>query len=93
MFSEKPIRRRTYIWQRPDCPQWLFDSAALAAPLAQVHRAQGHLAVRMAELGRVQRDQATLQALTQEVITTTAPSKVRRSTSTPCAHPSLAGWG
>ena len=72
MFSEKPPRRRTYLWQRPDWPQWRFDAAALAAPLAQVHRAQGHLAGRMAELGLAQRDQATLQALTQEVITTSA---------------------
>ena len=72
MFAEKPSRRRTYLWQRPDWPQWQFDAAALAAPLAQVHRAQGHLAGRMAELGLAQRDQATLQALTQEVVTTSA---------------------
>ena len=72
MLQDKPRRRRTYIWQRPDWPQWRFDAAALAAPLAQVHRAQGHLAGRMAELGLAQRDQATLQALTQEVITTSA---------------------
>ena len=72
MFPDKPQRRRSYLWQRPDWPQWRFDAAALAAPLAQVHRAQGHLAGRMAELGLAQRDQATLQALTQEVITTSA---------------------
>ena len=72
MHPHKPQTRRTYIWQRPDWPQWRFDAAALAAPLAQVHRAQGHLAGRMAELGLAQRDQATLQALTQEVITTSA---------------------
>lgn len=72
MFAEKPPRRRTYLWQRPDWPQWQFDAAALAVPLAQVHRAQGHLAGRMAELGLAQRDQATLQALTQEVVTTSA---------------------
>ena len=72
MFADKPIRRRTYLWQHPDWPQWRFDTAALAASLAQVHRAQGHLAGRMAELGLAQRDQATLQALTQEVITTSA---------------------
>ncbi len=72
MHPHKPRTRRTYIWQRPDWPQWRFDAAALAAPLAQVHRAQGHLAGRMAELGLAQRDQATLQALTQEVITTSA---------------------
>jgi Fic family protein len=72
MFADKPPRRRSYLWQRPDWPQWRFDAAALAVPLAQVHRAQGHLAGRMAELGLAQRDQATLQALTQEVVTTSA---------------------
>jgi Fic family protein len=72
MFLDKPIRRRIYIWQRPDWPQWQFDAAVLAALLAQVQRAQGHLAGLMAELGLAQRDQATLQALTQEVITTSA---------------------
>ena len=72
MLKEKSPRRRSYIWQRPDWPQWRFDSAALAEPLAQVHRAQGLLMGRMAALGLAQRDQATLQALTQEVITTSA---------------------
>ena len=72
MLPDKPQRRRTYLWQRPDWPQWRFDAVALAVPLAQVHRAQGQLAGRMAALGLVQRDQATLQALTQEVITTSA---------------------
>ena len=73
MWTEKKApRRRTYLWQRPDWPQWRFDATALAAPLAEVHRAQGHLAGRMADLGLVQRDQATLQVLTQEVITTSA---------------------
>ena len=73
MWTEKKApRRRTYLWQRPDWPQWRFDAAALAAPLAEVHRAQGHLAGRMADVGLAQRDQATLQVLTQEVITTSA---------------------
>jgi Fic family protein len=72
MFPDKPQRRRTYIWQRPDWPQWRYDGVALAPALAQVHRAQGHLAGRMAEQGLAQRDQATLQALTQEVVTTSA---------------------
>ena len=72
MFPEKTQRLRTYLWQRPDWPQWPFDAAALAAPLAQVHRAQGHLAGRMADLGLAQRDEATLRALTQEVNTTSA---------------------
>jgi len=72
MWSDTPPRRRTYVWQRPDWPQWRFDASALAAPLAEVHRAQGHLAGRMAGVGLAQRDQATLRALTQEVVTTSA---------------------
>lgn len=72
MWTEKTTRRRTYLWQRPDWPQWQWDASALAAPLAQVHHAQGHLAGCMAGVGLAQRDHATLQALTQEVITTSA---------------------
>jgi Fic family protein len=70
MLKEKQPRRRSYIWQRPDWPNWRFDAVALAVPLAELHRAQGHLAGRMAELGMAQRDEATLQVLTQEVIKT-----------------------
>ena len=72
MWTDKAPRRRTYLWQRPDWPQWRFNAAVLAAPLAEVHRAQGYLAGRMADVGLAQRDQATLQALAQEVITTSA---------------------
>ena len=72
MLKEKTPRRQSYIWQRPDWPQWRFDSTALSGPLALVHRAQGHLEGRMGALGMAQRDQATLQTLTQEVITTSA---------------------
>ena len=72
MRHHRPTRTPRYLWQLPDWPNLTFDAAALAAPLAQVHRAQGMLAGRMAELGLPQRDQATLQVLTQEVITTSA---------------------
>ena len=72
MRHHRPTRTPRYIWQLPDWPHLAFDATALAAPLAQVHRAQGMLAGRMAELGLAQRDQATLQVLTQEVITTSA---------------------
>ncbi|AVO41304.1 Fic family protein [Simplicispira suum] len=72
MRHHRPTRTPRYIWQLSDWPHLAFDAAALAAPLAQVHRAQGMLAGRMAELGLPQRDQATLQVLTQEVITTSA---------------------
>ncbi len=59
-----------YIWQQPDWPIWRFNASALAEPLARVHRAQGQLMGRMAELGLAERERATLQVLTQEVIKT-----------------------
>jgi len=70
MHSPRTRRHPRYIWQLPDWPHLSYDAAALAAPLAQVHRAQGQLMGRMAELGLAQREQATLQVLTQEVIKT-----------------------
>jgi Fic family protein len=59
-----------YLWQQADWPHWRFDTAVLAEPLAQTHRAQGHLLGRMAELGMAERQQATLRVLTQEVVKT-----------------------
>ena len=71
MRPHHPPRNPRYIWQLSDWPNLAYDVAALAAPLAQVHRAQGQLMGRMAALGMDQREQATLQVLTQEVIKTT----------------------
>lgn len=70
MRPHRLTRNPCYIWQLPDWPNLTYDVAALSAPLAQVHRAQGLLAGRMAERGMAQREQAILQALTQEVIKT-----------------------
>ena len=70
MQAYRPPRRVRYIWQMPDWPSLSYDAASLVLPLAEVHRAQGQLVGRMAELGLAQREQATLQVLTQEVIKT-----------------------
>ena len=70
MQAHRPPRRVRYIWQLPGWPRLTYDAASLAAPLAEVHRAQGQLMGRMAELGLAQREQATLKVLTQEVIKT-----------------------
>lgn len=59
-----------YIWQQSDWPDWQYDLAALAEPLARVHRAQGHLLGRMADVGMGLRDQATLQVMTEDVLKT-----------------------
>ena len=66
----RPPLNPRYIWQLPNWPHFIFDAVALAAPLANVHRAQGQLMGRMADLGLAHREQATLKVLTQEVITT-----------------------
>ncbi|MEX3961299.1 Fic family protein [Paraburkholderia sp. EG286B] len=60
----------TYIWQAGDWPQWRFDLAALAEPMAEVSRAQGLLVGRLADVGLALRDQASLAALTEDVLKT-----------------------
>ena len=62
----------TYIWERPDWPNLTCDVAHLAAPLAAVRYAQGRLLGRMESLGFKLRDEAWLQTLTQDVVTTSA---------------------
>lgn len=60
----------SYIWQAPDWPNWRYDLAALASPLAQVSQAQGLLLGRLTDIGLGLRDQASLAALTDDVIKT-----------------------
>ncbi|MFP6558980.1 Fic family protein [Paraburkholderia sp. B3] len=60
----------TYIWQAGDWPNWRFDLAKLAAPMAEVSRAQGVLTGRLADVGLALRDQASLAALTEDVVKT-----------------------
>lgn len=59
-----------YIWQSDDWPNWHFDLAALANQMAEVSRAQGLLIGRLADVGMAPRDQASLAALTEDVIKT-----------------------
>ncbi|CAB3767601.1 Fic family protein [Paraburkholderia solisilvae] len=59
-----------YIWSEPGWPQWQYDLASLAAPLAAVTGAQGLLLGRMYDAGLVQRGEANLNALTADVLKT-----------------------
>ncbi len=59
-----------YIWQANDWPSWHFDLTALAGPMAEVSRAQGILMGRLADVGMMLRDQASLAALTEDVVKT-----------------------
>lgn len=59
-----------YIWQSNDWPNWRYDLPALANPLAEVSRAQGLLMGRLSDIGMVLRSQASLAALTDDVVKT-----------------------
>ncbi len=59
-----------YIWQAPDWPNWRYDLSALAGPMTEVSRAQGLLIGRLADVGATLRDQASLVALTEDVVKT-----------------------
>ncbi|NHV32152.1 Fic family protein [Burkholderia sp. D-99] len=62
----------TFIWESAGWPAWRFDLPALATPLADVSRAQGVLAGRLADVGLALRDEASLAALTEDVVKTSA---------------------
>jgi Fic family protein len=59
-----------YIWQAADWPNWRYDLRALAPALAEVSRAQGALLGRLTDVGLPLRDQASLAALTEDVVRT-----------------------
>ncbi|MNK92068.1 Fic/DOC family protein [compost metagenome] len=61
-----------YIWQNAAWPNWRYDLGALAGPLAEVSRAQGLLMGRLRDVGMPLRDQASLTALTEDVVKTSA---------------------
>ena len=61
---------RIYVWQATDWPNWRYDLAALAQALAHVSRSQGLLLGRLADVGMALRDQASLSALTEDVVKT-----------------------
>lgn len=62
--------QKHYIWQRADWPELRYDLVTLSAPLAAASRAQGLLLGRLADVGMALRDEASLAALTEEVIRT-----------------------
>ena len=61
---------KLYIWQSDEWPDWRYDLTALAGPLAEVSRTQGLLMGRLADVGLALRDQASLAALTEDVVKT-----------------------
>lgn len=62
----------SFIHLNPSWPRFVWDSARLAAPVAQVHHRQGMLLGRMAALGFAPRTETGLVMLTRDVVTTSA---------------------
>lgn len=61
---------KRYIWQADDWPNWRYDLSSLVSALAEVNRAQGLLLGRLADVGLALREQASLTALTEDVVKT-----------------------
>lgn len=61
---------KTYIWEAEDWPRWRYDLGALSGRLAEVSRAQGLLLGRLADVGLALRAQASLDALSEDVVKT-----------------------
>lgn len=59
-----------YIWQSENWPNWRYDLSALARLLTEVSLAQGMLLGRLNDVGLLLRNQASLAALTQDVLKT-----------------------
>lgn len=61
-----------YIHQKPDWPRFRWDDATLASLLAEVRHKQGLLLGRMQSLGFDLRNEASLEVITKDVVTTSA---------------------
>ena len=59
-----------YVWQDKNWPHWQYNAESLMPLLAQVHQALGYLMGRMRDQGMSSQDQATLEALTSDVLKT-----------------------
>ena len=57
-----------YIWQRPEWPEWQFDSSRLSELLSTVTLERGRLLGGMQALGFKLAEEATLRVLTEDVI-------------------------
>jgi Fic family protein len=57
-----------YIWQTDGWPSWRYDLSTLAGALAEVSRAPGVLMERLADVGMSLQSEASLTALTEDVL-------------------------
>lgn len=67
-MTQKDQDKPLYIWQRADWKTWRYQADALTAQLKEVYLQQGRLLGRMQDIGLGLRKQASLNALTQDVV-------------------------
>lgn len=63
---------KRYIWQSEEWPRWRYDFAALSGSLTEVSRSLGVLLGRLADAGMPLRNEASLVALSDDVVKTSA---------------------
>lgn len=63
---------RTYFWESPRWPQFTYDAAALAAPIAAAAGKRGELAALVRTAGVPDRELAEVSATAEEAVTTSA---------------------
>ena len=63
---------KIYIWQLSEWPQWSFDLLRLTPALSEVSLAQGMLLGRLTDVGMAPRELASLAALTDDIVNTSA---------------------
>lgn len=80
------IMRKIYVWQQDNWPAFSWDKDAVSASLGKVRQKQGHLVGRISALGFEVQNNSALEAMTQEVISSSAiegvnlnPESVRSS--------------
>ncbi len=68
IFSAGPAENHVYIWEATDWPKFSWEPAEVLEPLATARHKQGLLLGRMLNLGFELRQEARLQAVTEEVV-------------------------
>jgi len=63
---------KIYIWERKGWPNYTYDSSQLAIVLAHASQLQGRLFEKINSLGLLQRKEASLHVLTEDVLETSA---------------------
>lgn len=63
---------KSWIWEHPEWPRWRYDLVALLPALFEIAALQGRLLGRLADVGFALREQASLGALTDDVVKTSA---------------------